>query len=911
MMTFTEYQQKFPTGQKFCLVSISPDQRHLAFDVDFTDPSVELDPRISFTRVGPACYTDSSGVLQEAASGEIRAYDKADHDPDTLECLGLLAEESRTNSVRNNTMVGAVVGALGGGGQLPANWSVVAPGGIAVAIAAIEVEKGVECIDIHISGTPSVSTFVNIVPDSLVVGLSGQAWSGSFFTKLVAGSFANTVPIIEIREASAAQAFLTNTTQTLAIGTALKRYFLSRTLTNASTAYVSVREIFQVTAGFAVDFTIRIGLPQLERGTKASSVIRTYGSAEMRHADVPVMTGDDFSSWFNPEEGTFVTHQVRPASAIPDGNILQVDDGTNNNRYSIGTGASGAVLNPFVVTGGVSQVTLTQGSGTGLGSQSLAVAYKADDFLAVTEGGTAVTDSSGTLPVVDTLRIGHIVSGGSYWNGHIKRISYYDVALSLEQVELLLAGAPPYAPIRLSGTGYNTLPTDSTLPNTTFRALIAKGGIPRMSRGLRDMLGGSVVNSWGPVSLVSTEYKDGVDLSSSEHTGKKVEILLTGPADVVHYEDATKALVGYIVRKSGTVGRGLTLHLADRGRLLSKSIDIARYDADEESSYFPETNDGKIKPIVLGKCNNVPAMLIDKDLDKYQVSDPRWPIDDIKTVYVNGMSVSFTKDLANNAFTLPAPANSNETVTAEVWGVAESSVLLSTHAQIIKWVLKTFSPFSTDAEIDISGLPSGDAGYCINSEETIDTVLDELTRSCLSCYFVTPEDKVKVRQISLPVSGGPKFGRTKFLEEVVWNEVEDIYHTVPYTYDNNWAELSTLADAIADQDFEIWLKSESRENKVVNTTTQGDYETSSVAPVLKTLFIDKADAEAVATLAQEIFGTLRYRATLRIPYYSPPLAFLDSVELLEAGPVTGDCLVTSVEEDFTGATFTMKLEVFK
>ena len=107
------------------------------------------------------------------------------------------------------------------------------------------------------------------------------------------------------------------------------------------------------------------------------------------------------------------------------------------------------------------------------------------------------------------------------------------------------------------------------------------------------------------------------------------------------------------------------------------------------------------------------------------------------------------------------------------------------------------------------------------------------------------------------------------------------------------------------------MKGEHRENKVLDATTQSTYDTATVAPVLKTFFVNKTDAEAVAVLAQAIFGVLRYKATLRIPYYSPPLAFLDSVELLEAGPVTGDCLVTSVEEDFSGATFTMKLEVFK
>jgi len=52
-----------------------------------------LDPRIDFTRGSIGTYYDAKGRLVTAASGEPRF----DHDPDTLECKGLLIEEQRTN----------------------------------------------------------------------------------------------------------------------------------------------------------------------------------------------------------------------------------------------------------------------------------------------------------------------------------------------------------------------------------------------------------------------------------------------------------------------------------------------------------------------------------------------------------------------------------------------------------------------------------------------------------------------------------------------------------------------------------------------------------------------------------------------------------------------------------------------
>ena len=52
-----------------------------------------LDPRITFTRSTIATYVGRDGLIKYAGVNEPRF----DHDPDTLESLGLLIEESRTN----------------------------------------------------------------------------------------------------------------------------------------------------------------------------------------------------------------------------------------------------------------------------------------------------------------------------------------------------------------------------------------------------------------------------------------------------------------------------------------------------------------------------------------------------------------------------------------------------------------------------------------------------------------------------------------------------------------------------------------------------------------------------------------------------------------------------------------------
>lgn len=60
--------------------------------------STTLDPRITFTRASTGTYTDSAGVLQSAAINAPRF----DYNPTTLQPLGLLIEEQRTNLLLNS-----------------------------------------------------------------------------------------------------------------------------------------------------------------------------------------------------------------------------------------------------------------------------------------------------------------------------------------------------------------------------------------------------------------------------------------------------------------------------------------------------------------------------------------------------------------------------------------------------------------------------------------------------------------------------------------------------------------------------------------------------------------------------------------------------------------------------------------
>jgi len=239
---------------------------------------------VTFTRASSGTFVDSAGTLQTAATNVPRF----DHNPATGESLGLLVEEARTNSIRNNTMVGAVAGTPG---TLPTNWvTFTTISGISRTIVGTGTENGITYIDLQISGTATANVAITIAsePTNSTAALNGQSWTYSAYVKLVAGSFSGfNSPQIIVEEYSAVGSYLAGqTTSVSAPTTTLTRLSATRTNTNALTAFEYAGLRHYISSGNTVDMTLRIGLPQLEQGAFATSVIPTTTAAATRAADV-------------------------------------------------------------------------------------------------------------------------------------------------------------------------------------------------------------------------------------------------------------------------------------------------------------------------------------------------------------------------------------------------------------------------------------------------------------------------------------------------------------------------------------------------------------------------------------------------------------------------------------------------
>jgi len=323
-----------------------------SLNLNFT--SGVLDPRITFTRATTATFTGSNGLIQSAAINAPRF----DYNPTTLESLGLLIEEQRSNLLLNSL----------------------------------------------INGT----------------NLSTQTVTTTAVSQTL--SFYGTGQIV-----------LSGTSIATVTGTGA--YPSRRTFT------------FTPTAGLLVlTVTGTVQYAQLEVGGFATSFIPTAASQVTRSADIAVMTGTNFSSWYNPAEGTIYCNAATVDIAANKG-IWSIGDASlafaNRTKIDMTFSAGNTGRASYSVNvNGVSQASLvntyTQLANT---FTKTAAAYKQNNFGLSTNGLTPLSDSSGTVPVVTSMSIGSLNSswagGGNFLNGTISQISYYPQRLPNSQLQAL------------------------------------------------------------------------------------------------------------------------------------------------------------------------------------------------------------------------------------------------------------------------------------------------------------------------------------------------------------------------------------------------------------------------------------------------------------------------------------------
>lgn len=320
---------------------------------------------------------------------------------------GLLVEPAATNQIRNNTMAGAVAGSPG---TLPTNWTEVL-NGLTRQVVATGTQNGVNYIDLRFSGTASSSGILEIRVDGSPGSASasvGQTWTNSAWMQVIAQPSPADDYRIVIYELNAGGGFLATNSAVQSSPTTFVRRSYSVVLSQATVAFA--RPVFGgvVTSGDTYDFTIRIGWPQMETGSVATSPIVTTGSTVSRTADSVSLTGA--SSLIGQTANTlYIEGEIVTFTGASDACIFALTDGTNAEAIVVGTVAANGRIEAVVRDGGVDQATIASGS-FATGVFKCAIASAVNDVAFYLNGSSVGTDAGATHPALSVFQFGGTVA---------------------------------------------------------------------------------------------------------------------------------------------------------------------------------------------------------------------------------------------------------------------------------------------------------------------------------------------------------------------------------------------------------------------------------------------------------------------------------------------------------------------
>ena len=158
---------------------------------------------------------------------------------------------------------------------------------------------------------------------------------------------------------------------------------------------------------------------QFETGSVATSIIETQGSTVTRAADNLSIATSAFPH--SATAGTLYIEAIDRSDVTGADYYADLESSTSTRVLMYGISGNHIM---FVRSGGATQASLTLGSRTADATFKVVGAYAADDFAGSHNGATVLTDTSGTVPFMDTLYVGAASGGVAQYNGHITAIAY-------------------------------------------------------------------------------------------------------------------------------------------------------------------------------------------------------------------------------------------------------------------------------------------------------------------------------------------------------------------------------------------------------------------------------------------------------------------------------------------------------
>ena len=386
-----------------------------------------LDSRITFARASSGTFINSSGLVETATTNTPRFT----HDPVTLASRGLLIESGRTNLLTYSEAINNAAWTHVGGTH-SANQTTAPSGELT---ADLFTENSAASTQHRLLQTPTVA--------------SGTTYTVSAFVKRASGTRQFAVTLTTSTAVARVYFNLdTGTVGTVVAGsgtiTAYPNGWYRCTATGVSDGLTGTT-FFQLCSGttsgsetYTGDGTsgLYIWGAQLEAGAFATSYIQTTSASASRSADSAVMTGTNFSSWYNQSQGT-ISLIAAQGFTLPSSAFLRPFDISNSggterigayttftspdNRAYVQAATGGSVFAEFAPAGAL-----------GTGNFGLAISYSATAVTAAINGNASTSDTTVSAFTPDRLTLGAIVaqSSNSVFNGTIARFRYFNRALA-------------------------------------------------------------------------------------------------------------------------------------------------------------------------------------------------------------------------------------------------------------------------------------------------------------------------------------------------------------------------------------------------------------------------------------------------------------------------------------------------
>ena len=391
----------------------NPDK--LALDLQFAADktlTARRGPTPTFTRASSGTFVGSDGLIQSAGNNVARF----DHDLSTLECKGLLIEESRTNLIIQSENFGA------------ASWS---KGGSNITVNTQTAPDGNVTADTLNVTTP----FANVLGTSAIGVVAGQSYTASFWCKRGTATDLK----YSVRNENNFSMIVPETSYYSQTSTEWRRISLSFVIPTGCSSIV-----VRINNNSSSLGTVHFWGAQLEAGLFLTSYIPTTTASVIRSADVCSITGSAFSGFYNTTEGSFATSQIFNAPLVSGAGqiVFDVNDTTNSNRTRAFRFNTTGFVGFSSTAGNIQDVTITGSTAIAAGVVTkFAGCMKANDFAIYFNNVLQGVDTTAVMLSAPTaFTLGEVSSGtpGKLpLNGTILSIRYYKKRLPNAKLQAL------------------------------------------------------------------------------------------------------------------------------------------------------------------------------------------------------------------------------------------------------------------------------------------------------------------------------------------------------------------------------------------------------------------------------------------------------------------------------------------